>query len=154
MEHVNVNRAGGRPQPHRRHHRHHGLATVEMALLLPFLLVLTFAAIEYGWMFYKQQQITNVARQAARLCATPNATDADVNTRANDLMAQAGFTGGQYSITINPGVNQVPTRPVTVTVSVNYPAISLTKMADSSKAVYIPAPQTLSASVSMNKEGP
>ena len=153
MEHVKPNQPAPVGRTDRRRRR--GLATVEMALLLPILLTLTFAAVEYGWMFFKQQQITNAAREAARLGATPNGTNATVTARVSQLMSDAGINGGQYTLTINPGVgNLTPTTLFTVTISVNYPAISLTKMADSSKAVYIPAPQTLSASVAMNKEGP
>jgi Flp pilus assembly protein TadG len=154
MEHVNFNRAFVRPAPRRRAARH-GLATVEMALLLPLLLVLTFAAVEYGWMFFKQQQITNAAREAARLGATPNGTNATVTARVTQLMTDAGIQGGQYTLAIDPGVGGLtPTTLFTVTISVDYPAISLTKMADPSKAVYIPAPARLTASVAMNKEGP
>jgi Flp pilus assembly protein TadG len=148
MEHVKL-KSKRKPAARR------GLATVEMALLLPILLVLTFAAIEYGWMFFKQQQITNAAREAARLGATPNGTNGTVTARVTQLMTDAGIDSGQYTLTINPGVGGLtPTTLFTVTISVNYPSISLTKMADSSKAIYIPAPQTLSASVAMNKEGP
>jgi Flp pilus assembly protein TadG len=145
MEHVNLD------QTRRRHRR--GLATVEMALLLPILLVLTFAAVEYGWMFFKQQQITNAAREAARLGATPNATNATVTARVTQLMTDAGIS--QYTLTINPGVGGLtPTTLFTVTISADYPALSLTKMADPSKIVYIPAPAQLTASVAMNKDGP
>jgi Flp pilus assembly protein TadG len=124
-----------------------------MALLLPILLVLTFAAIEYGWMFFKQQQITNAAREAARLGATPNATNATVTARVTALMTDAGIS--QYTLSINPGVGGLtPTSLFTVSISANYANLSLTKMADSSKAIYIPAPANLTASVAMNKEGP
>ena len=151
MEHVNTNQkiAAGRGR------RRRGLATVEMALLLPILLVLTFAAVEYGWMFFKQQQITNAAREAARLGATPNGTNATVTARVNTLMTNAGIPGGQYTLSIAPGVGGLtPTQQFTVTISVDYPSISLTKMADPSKIVYIPAPAHLTASVAMAKEGP
>ena len=148
MEHVKLNQ-----RRRRRRRARSGLATVEMALLLPILLVLTFAAVEYGWMFFKQQQITNVAREAARLGATPNATNATVTARVTQLMTDAGIS--QYTLTINPGVGGLtPTNLFTVTVSADYPPLSLTKMADPSKIVYIPAPAQLTASVAMNKEGP
>jgi Flp pilus assembly protein TadG len=149
------NRPGGtaRASCTDRRRRRRGLATVEMALLLPILLTLTFAAVEYGWMFFKQQQITNAAREAARLGATPNASNATVTTRVTNLMTAAGIS--DYSVTINPGVGGLtPTSPFTVTISANYNSLSLTKMTDSSKIVYIPAPASLTASVSMNKEGP
>ena len=46
--------------------RQSGLATIEMAMVLPLLMLLTLGVIEYGWMFLKSQQITNAARQGAR----------------------------------------------------------------------------------------
>ena len=66
-----------------------GAALVEMALVLLLLLTLTFAILEYGWIFLKSHHIANAARQGARIAATPDATPADVDAAilADDRLA-------------------------------------------------------------------
>ena len=45
---------------------HKGVAALELALLMPILLALTFGLIEFGLLMYNQQVITNAAREGAR----------------------------------------------------------------------------------------
>jgi Flp pilus assembly protein TadG len=60
-----------------------GAAAVEMAIILPLLVLLTFGLIEFGLLMYNQQVITNAAREGARfgiVQATPrNEADAIAN---------------------------------------------------------------------------
>jgi Flp pilus assembly protein TadG len=44
-----------------------GASAVELALLLPLLLAITFGLIEFGLFMYNQQVLTNAAREGARL---------------------------------------------------------------------------------------
>ena len=44
---------------------------VEAAIVFPILLMLTLGAIEYGWLFLNAQQVTNAARQGARIAILP-----------------------------------------------------------------------------------
>src|SRR5262249_2243933 len=123
--------------------RRRGLATVEAALILPFVLYLTFGAIEYGWMFLKQQQITNVARQSARLAATPNAPNATVNSRISTMMTDAGLGSSGYTVTMPANVAGVtPATTFTVKISVTYSNITLTHMSP-----FIPVPNTLTSTI-------
>jgi Flp pilus assembly protein TadG len=139
-----------RHQQRRAASRRRGLATVEAALILPFVLYLTFGAIEYGWMFLKQQQITNVARQSARLAATPSATNGTVNARISTMMTDAGLGGSGYTVTMPANVAAVtPSTTFTVRVSVTYSNVTLTHMSP-----FIPVPTTLSSTIAMSKEGP
>ena len=55
-----------------------GTVTIEMAISLPLLLLLVLGVIEYGWMFLKNQGVTNTARQTARVAARYNVTDAEI----------------------------------------------------------------------------
>jgi Flp pilus assembly protein TadG len=45
-----------------------GQATVEFALLLPFLLLILFAILDFAWIFGFQLLETNACREAARAC--------------------------------------------------------------------------------------
>ena len=46
-----------------------GALIVEAAILFPILLMVTLGGIEYGWLFLNAQQVTNIARQGARIAA-------------------------------------------------------------------------------------
>jgi len=47
-----------------------GGAAVEFAIVLPFLVLLVFGAIEFGVLFYNKQVITNASREGARAAIT------------------------------------------------------------------------------------
>jgi len=50
--------------------RRRGLATVELAVLLPPLIALLFGTLEIGYMAKQSQALSHVAREAARVAAT------------------------------------------------------------------------------------
>lgn len=43
-----------------------GVAAIEFAIILPFLVLLVFGSIEFGVMFYNKQVLTNATREGAR----------------------------------------------------------------------------------------
>jgi Flp pilus assembly protein TadG len=126
--------------------------TVEAALLFPIVMMLTFGVIEYGWMFLKHQQVTNAARQAARLAATVDATNGQVTSQVTSMMSTYGLGSSGYTTTIAAGTNNNVSQPrgtlVSVTVSVPYGNIDITGF------TLLPLPSTISAKVTMEKEGP
>ena len=134
------------------HRGRRGTALVEMALALLLLMLLTLGAIEYGWLFLKQQQITNAARQAARIASTADATNATVNSQISTLMSSYGLGSSGYATTFSWG-NSTDVSTVTrgtsisVKISVTYSAITITNFK------ILPLPTTLSATVAMQKEG-
>jgi Flp pilus assembly protein TadG len=127
-----------------------GAAAVEAAIILPLLLLITFAVIEYGWLFLKSQQITNAARNGARVAIryVPGEICADTTARAkaqiDDLMAKARISGYSVNVICPPNVGD----PLTVTVSVPGEKVDIINFP------FIPKPTTLGASVTMSKEGP
>lgn len=126
-----------------------GAMTVEAALLLPLLLLLTFGVIEYGWAFVKTQQITNATRHAARVAVRADSTNADVQSAAATLMAASGMDAGTYELTLSSDVSQVPPgETVTVRISVPYASVEL------AGPPFVPMPSHLEAVVTMAKEGP
>jgi len=114
------------------------------------LLLVTLGAVEYSWLFLKQEQIANAARQAARLAATPDATNAMVTSEITTLMAQYGLSGSGYTTTFTPAdvATAATGGTVEVQISVNYSKITITNFG------MLPLPTTLSGIVTMIKEGP
>jgi Flp pilus assembly protein TadG len=127
--------------------RQRGLALVEMALVLPLLFLLLFGLIEYGWLFFKYQQIAGAARHGCRIGVAQGKASADVTTAVNDLMSKAGLSG-KYTTTINPPevLTAAPGSTVSVSVSVKYSDIELTGFP-------LPLPTNLVGETSMVKEG-
>ena len=120
---------------------------IEAALVLMLVLLVTFGAMEYGWMFLKAQEVTNAARHGARVAVRADATNPEVESGVDAFMAAAGITG--HSITISPGTVISPGEVVTVTVTAPY--------ADGAELLgisFLPVPATLQSAVSMTKEGP
>ncbi|MGB2937212.1 MAG: TadE/TadG family type IV pilus assembly protein [Phycisphaerae bacterium] len=130
--------------------RRPGAAILEFALIAPLLLLLTFALIEYGWLFLKAEETNSAARHGARLAILPDATNAHVLASIAGIMDTAGMGDSGYSVTFSPGdVSTVPPgETVTVEVSVLYGNVAIMGLA------MVPVPGTLRASVSMAKEGP
>src|SRR5271170_6707559 len=89
-----------RRETSRRIFRREGLAVVEMAILLPLLLIIVLGMMEYGWCFLKQEQVLNTARQAARLGATVDATTAQVQNQIVTMMNSYGMPGNVYTYTL------------------------------------------------------
>jgi len=114
----------------------------EAAIVFPLLLMVTLGAIKYGWLFLRTQQITNAARQAARLAILPDSTLAQVQA------AVAGYMGtvGMSSYTLDPMLTSVDTRTITVGIRVDTSTVDLIPG-------YLPAPASLYAFVTMAKEG-
>lgn len=127
-----------------------GMASVEMAVVALILMMLTFGGMEYGWMFYRMQEISNVSREAARTAVLPTSTGTTVTDRVNLLMTNYGMDGSGYTVTLNPSdITTAPVQsPVKVTIAVPYANIGLTGIS------LFPAPTNLTAVAFMAKEGP
>ena len=130
-----------------------GGALLELTIGILLMLLPVFAVIEYGWLFTREQQVTNAARVGARRAVLPDSTNTQVHAVVDQFMAASGLDGSGYSTTIESGeitdVTLVDTaQPITVSVSVPYGNIDLLDMA------MLPVPTNLAASVTMAKEGP
>lgn len=62
-------------QTHASSRHEDGAVAVEMALILPFLLLIVFGSIQYGFYFWADQGGSDAARKAARLAAVGDYTD-------------------------------------------------------------------------------
>ena len=126
-----------------------GMLLVELALVLPLLLVLILGLMEYGWLFLKAQQITNAARQGARSGARADATAAEIINSVADAMSAAGLDGSGYSVTLSPAdpSTLLTGQMFSVDVSVPYGNIGLS-------VPLVPVPTTLDSLFTMAREGP
>ncbi|MHC4949345.1 MAG: TadE/TadG family type IV pilus assembly protein [Planctomycetota bacterium] len=125
-----------------------GLSALEMAIIFPLLLVMVAGIIEYGWLFLQTQQVTNAARQGARIGARRDASNTDVDLAILQSMTDGGLAGSGYTYTITPAdVQALDGGDVfTVEVIVPYGNIEL-------GMPLIPTPQNVRSSFSMAKEG-
>lgn len=82
----------------RRNHRHErGTSVVEMAIVLPLLLMLIFGIGEFGLMFTQWQTLTNAAREGARIgvvfrgasCAAAT-VQSEITTAVQNYMTNTG----------------------------------------------------------------
>jgi Flp pilus assembly protein TadG len=132
-------------KPHKKFFRA-GTTTVEAAIVLPIVLLVTFGALKYGWLFLKSQQITNAARQAARLAIRPGDRSALVLADITQQMDQSNIAG--YTVTLTPGDGN-PLVGDEVTVQITVPAANV----DLLPLPFIPSPDSLGATITMSKEG-
>jgi Flp pilus assembly protein TadG len=92
-----------------------GTALVELALVLPLLLVVIAGIVDFGFAFQRYEVITNAAREGARLGSLPGYDAAFVQERVRQYVKEA------LTLT-DPTLDVVmPTNSVTVT----YPDITL-----------------------------
>jgi len=125
--------------------RERGLAILEMALILPLLFLLCLGVIEYGWLFFKNQQVAAAARNACRYGITEAATTALTLAKVDTEMTQAGLGSSGYTKTSTP-VEVIAGTFVTVTVTVPYSNIKLTGFP-------LPLPTNLIGTTTMAKQG-
>jgi Flp pilus assembly protein TadG len=120
---------------------------VEMAIVLPVLLILTLGLIEYGWVFLKVSQINQAARHGVRTAVRPGATAAEVTAAVSSMMTSSGIKNSDYTLTYTELAVAVG-QPVTVHISVNYDKLSLTGTG------FIVLPDKIQGRGTMAKEGP
>ena len=116
-----------RPQTARRCFlkRTKGTTAVEMAFILPFLLLLVCGIVDFGNLYLQTNMVSEVAREGARIVATakPPPSQASLQTTL-----RSEYNNNQLTVTMNPGtptsgspVNVTVTEPVTII----FPGISV-----------------------------
>ena len=95
-----------------------GTALIEFTLILPMLLVLTVAAVDFGRAFFVKNVVEQAAREGVRLRAvTSTADSALVRTRVMDVLDAANVTLTGLAIT---GPNPDKSVKVEVTAEFNW----------------------------------
>jgi Flp pilus assembly protein TadG len=105
----------------------HGAVAVELALVLPLLLVLVFGIVDFGRAFNAQVSLTQAAREGSRLAAlgNPPATVCDKTWRAATGL---GLSCSDVTVTpCAPGATQTTDAVVTVryTLTFSTPMVGL-----------------------------
>ncbi len=139
--------------------RRRGTAAVEAALMMPLVVLMTFALIKYGWLFVKVQQVNNAARHGARVAARADSDDQLVKDEIKLLMDKIWPSGpdvdpppADWPVTIVPGITDgMPTGTiVTVTITIDYAGTPLDIIP---VPLLMPVPAKIAGTASMAREG-
>lgn len=99
-------------------------AVVELALVLPLLLIIFVVAVDFARVFYNAQVITDCARTAALFSANPDLADRTAHESAVDLALKcAEDLNPRPSITITHGTDSLSQAFVEATVSQTFKLI-------------------------------
>lgn len=86
---------------HRSNRNRKGSATVELAVCLPVIMILTFGAIEATSLISFRQRLLTAAYEAARTTSGPGQTSVAGITAGSNILTARGITGG--AVTLSPG---------------------------------------------------
>jgi Flp pilus assembly protein TadG len=87
--------------------RQNGAALIELALILPLLLLLTFITTEFGRAMYQYNTITKSVRDAVRYLSMQ--TPGTHITEAQNLVVYGNLAGTGTPLALGLGVSHVPT---------------------------------------------
>jgi Flp pilus assembly protein TadG len=76
-----------------------GASVLELLLVLPILLMLSFGAVDYGYVMFVKNTLEGAAETGARAGIPPTATNASVTSAVSNVMTAAGLTTYTVSIT-------------------------------------------------------
>ena len=102
-----------------------GAELIELAIVLPMLLLVFAAIVDFGFLFQRYEVLTNAAREGARLGVLDGYVEADVDARVASYLTASGLdvTGDPTTVTysteeLTPGGKTINV----ITVTVEYPA--------------------------------
>jgi Flp pilus assembly protein TadG len=95
-----------------------GAAAVELALILPILVLLVFGIVQFSLAYNRQQGLHAAAREGARIASLPDTTSTEITDRVNDSLSGISFDSTPV---IDPGIscNGRSGETVVVTVTVD-----------------------------------
>lgn len=98
--------------------RRTGAYSVEFAICSTILFLLVFGLFEFTRFMFVRQAIDQAAYEAARVGIVPGAQISDIRDRAEGLLAAAGVSNA--NVTVTPAVISESTREVTVEVTCSF----------------------------------
>ena len=119
--------------------RRKGVAAVELAVSLPFLMALAFGMLEYNNMVMLKTRMLSAAYESCRLATRPTTSEADSATAASaenvlqlPLLTQLGVNGATVTVSPSNLSSAAPQTQVTVSVTAPFGSNSLTSIVLSS----------------------
>ena len=100
-----------------------GSELIELALVLPILLLIIAGIIDFGFLFQRYEVVTNAAREGARIAVLPGYSNADVTARVQQYLTAGGLSNSP-TVTPTTGSVTLPSGMIvnTVQVQVDYPS--------------------------------
>lgn len=124
-----------------------GQTLVEIAIILPLLILLLMATIEFGRIFFTYLSVTGAAREAARSTViSTQKDDATIRQRVED--AASWLTARDLTVEISPASENSRTSGVPLTITVSYPVALYTPLLSQ----IMPNPFTVTAQTTMRIE--
>ena len=104
---------------------------LEMAVLIPFLVLLGFGVVEYGHWFYTKHILMGASREGVRAATLETADTASVTAAVDTAMSAAGYDTSDYTVTTVPGDVSAAAKGELLTVRVEAPwsGVGLSPMA-------------------------
>ena len=126
-----------------------GGETVEAAIVLPLVLVVVFAGMEFGWLVLRGVQLDAAARAGSREAALSGSTASSVQLAVDTSLSSSGID--VYQVEIDPADPEIaePGTPVRVDVSADYSEVGLLGLGN-----LMPLPERITGTSSMLKEDP
>ena len=101
-----------------------GSELIELAIVLPILVLIVMGIVDFGFLFQRYEVVTNAAREGARLSVLGGSTGyelADVQSRVQSYLASGGLTGPSTIEMTNTSETIAGVTMTTRTVTVTYP---------------------------------
>ena len=143
-----VNRNARSEHDNTTHRRRRGTSTVEMAFVLPILILVVFAIGDFGLAFTRLQNLTNAAREGARVgvvfranCNAGTVTTL-INTTVDNYATNVGIPAGTVSTTVTGACGGTNT-PLTVRTTVPYNYVALAPLAGLAPTTNLNATSTM-----------
>jgi Flp pilus assembly protein TadG len=124
-----------------------GIETIELAICLPVLLLVTFAGFEYGWLVLRSMQIDQAARAGARYAAMSGSNAAAIHDRVSEALQRSGIAGATVVVDPADPTSVEAGTAITVTVDVDYSEVKLLGLRG-----IMPLPEALHGRASMVRE--
>ena len=99
-----------------------GSALIEVAVVLPILLVLTMGIMDFGRAFHAKSIIDQAAREGCRLAVVTAPDAALVTSRVGSVLSAGGLTPGSVTV-VGPDVSRMVTVTVTSTFTFATPGV-------------------------------
>jgi Flp pilus assembly protein TadG len=128
--------------------REDGVVAVEFAIVLPVLLLILFGIIEFGFVLFEKQVITNASREGARagiVQAAPKPSETKIKDVVKAYLKGAGLAEASATINVT-GQELAHPNDLTVTVQYPYTFLVLSRLTGGSPSL------TLSATTIMKHE--